>query len=186
MYTISKNHERTVSMNNYTTISPADLACNPIKEIGKDWMLITAKKKDGSINTMTASWGGVGVLWGKNVAFCFIRPQRYTLEFTEEAEEFSLSFFEETYRSALTLCGRKSGRDCDKITEAGLHPADFEGVPAFTEAKRVLKVKKLYKDAIRPESFLDPALCTQHYKEQDYHILYICEILAGFEKEDQV
>lgn len=156
----------------------------PVKEIGNDWMLITARKKDGTVNTMTASWGGIGVLWGKTVAFCFIRPQRYTLEFTEEAEAFSLSFFGGEKKEALTLCGRTSGRDCDKITLAGLHVADFEGVPAFLEATRVMKVKKLYKDVIRPEAFLDPALAALHYKEEDYHVVYVAEILDVFEREN--
>ena len=171
-------------MEHYQKISPALADLRPVKEIGSQWMLITAQKKDGSINTMTASWGGIGVLWGKTVAFCFIRPQRYTLEFTEEAEAFSLSFFGGEKKEALTLCGRASGRDCDKIALAGLHVADFEGVPAFLEATRVLKVKKLYRDVIRPESFLDPALAALHYKEKDYHVVYVAEILDVFEREN--
>ena len=176
-------HRKDDTMERYLTLLPKDLHADPIKEIGSDWMLITARKKDGSINTMTASWGGTGVLWGKPVAFVFIRPQRYTLEFTEEAESFSLSFFHEQYKPALTLCGRKSGRECNKISEAGLTPADFEGVPAFTEAQRVLKVKKLYKDALKSECFLDPAVDEKNYAAKDYHVVYVCEILAGFEKD---
>jgi hypothetical protein len=171
-------------MEAFHKISPASASTDPVKEIGGDWMLISAKKKDGSINTMTASWGGVGVLWGKTVAFCFIRPQRYTLEFVKEAECFSLSFFGGAQKEALTLCGRTSGKDCDKIAKAGLHPIDLEGVPAFREATKVLKVKKLYKDLIRPEGFLDPALESKNYPAKDYHVVYVAEILEVFERED--
>ena len=170
-------------MEGYLRISPEELHADPVKESGADWRLITAKKKDGTINTMTASWGGMGVLWNKPVAFVFIRPQRYTLEFTEEAEDFSLSFFDPSHRPALTLCGKKSGREGDKIAEAGLHPTDFEGVPSFTEAKRVLKVKKLYKDVLKPEGFLDPAIDAKNYPAKDYHVVYVCRILEGFEKD---
>lgn len=170
-------------MTAFQKIHPKEASLFPIKEIGTDWMLITARKKDGSVNTMTASWGGVGVLWNKPVAFCFIRPQRYTLEFTEEAEEFSLSFFKEEFKEALTLCGRKSGRDCEKIKEAGLHLLDLDGVPTFGEATKVLKVKKIYKDRIRKEGFLDEALIKQNYPNEDYHILYVAEILEVFERE---
>ena len=159
------------------TITPYELD-NACRMIGKDWMLVCAGD-----NAMTASWGGMGILWNKPVAFVFIRPQRYTLEFTEEAEDFSLSFFDPSHRPALTLCGRKSGREGDKIAEAGLHPADFEGVPSFTEAKRVLKVKKLYKDVLKPEGFLDPAIDAKNYPAKDYHVVYVCKILEGFEKE---
>jgi flavin reductase (DIM6/NTAB) family NADH-FMN oxidoreductase RutF len=65
-------------------------------------------------------WGGFGVLWRKNVAWCVIRPQRYTYEFVERADSFTLSFFQERYRSALELCGSKSGRDTDKFKAGGL------------------------------------------------------------------
>ena len=83
------------------------------------WCLITAGNKD-SYNTMTASWGAMGELWNKDACFIFIRPQRYTLEFTEREELFTLSFFSEEYKNALMFCGRNSGRDCDKAKETGL------------------------------------------------------------------
>ncbi len=71
-------------------IKPEELTKNPFHMIGKEWMLVTAEK-DGKVNTMTASWGGVGIMWGKPVAYVFIRPQRYTKEFIDGTDTFSLS-----------------------------------------------------------------------------------------------
>ena len=84
-------------MNNLKEQNIEDFICNPFFKIGKEWMLITAGTKE-KINTMTASWGSLGVMWGKNVAFTFIRPQRYTKEFIDDNNTFSLCFFPEEYK----------------------------------------------------------------------------------------
>ena len=157
-------------------IKITDITENAFKLIGSDWMLITAKKADGSVNTMTASWGGVGVLWNKSVCFVFIRPQRYTYEFTEEADEFTLSFYPESMRDALTFCGRNSGRDCDKIKKAGLVPANHDDTVYFEGAKLVLKVKKLYKSRLDKDGFIDTSIPGTSYPTGDYHYVYVCEI----------
>ncbi|MCD8186883.1 MAG: flavin reductase, partial [Rikenellaceae bacterium] len=73
-------------------------------------------------NTMTASWGAMGFLWNKPVAFVFVRPERYTFEFMEEYSAFTLSFMGKDQRHALKVCGSQSGRDSDKIADAGLKP----------------------------------------------------------------
>ena len=112
--------------------------------IGEQWMLVTAGTAE-RCNTMTASWGGLGVLWGKPVATVYIRPQRYTLEFVEREDCFTLSFFGEEYRKALALCGSKSGRDVDKVKECGFTVAGAAcGAPYFEEAGLVLVCKKAY------------------------------------------
>lgn len=157
---------------------------NAVKIIGDDWMLITAERSDGKVNTMTASWGFFGVLWNKPVCAVFIRPQRYTLSFVEEAERLSLTFFEETYRDALRLCGTKSGRDMDKIAESELTVLrDENGTPYFKEAKTVVVCKKLYVDFLKPECFLDRSLAEKNYPHSDYHKIFICEIERVLEKE---
>lgn len=144
------------------------------KLIGSDWMLITSGTKD-SYNTMTASWGGMGVLWNKPVSYIFVRPQRYTYEFLERNKAYSLSFFDEKYRKALTLCGSKSGRDIDKVKEAGLTPVTSEkGIVHFAEAKLVLECSKLYYQDIDPANFLDPSINSMY--NNDYHRMYIGEI----------
>ncbi|MBR6676554.1 MAG: flavin reductase [Clostridia bacterium] len=159
----------------FREIKPEELSGNTFKMIGSDWMLVSCA--DGEhFNTMTASWGGMGVLWSKPVCFVFIRPQRYTFEFTEKGDRLTLSFFGGRERDALSLCGRKSGRDCDKVKEAGLTPLWVgENAPAFQEAETVLVCKKIYSDDIREEKMLDPSIM-KNYSAKDFHRVYVCEI----------
>ena len=77
----------------FVSLRPEEMDGNAFSLIGRDWMLLTAEKPDGSFNSMTASWGGLGVLWGKSVCYCFIRPGRYTHEFSEEGEYMTACFF---------------------------------------------------------------------------------------------
>jgi len=128
--------------NGYTKISPLDIPENAIKLISKDWMLITAGN-EAAYNTMTASWGALGEIWGKPASIIAVRGSRYTHEFTEANEFYTLCFFEEAHRDKLQLLGTKSGRDTDKIKESGLTPvATPEGSTAFEEAWLILECKK--------------------------------------------
>ena len=160
--------------NQFTPTSPESLDENTFTLIGKEWMLITAGTID-HWNTMTASWGGLGVLWGKNVSFCFVRNTRYTFEFMNESPTFSLTFFDEKHRSALDYCGSNSGRDVDKAKETGLTPVEIDGSVAFTEARLVLVCRKLYEQDMDPASFVDPSIA-DHYVQKDYHRIYVGEI----------
>ncbi len=164
-------------MNKFTEISPNELNESAFRLIGKEWMLITAGNMK-SWNTMTASWGAMGELWFKPVCFTFIRPPRYTFEFVEREECFTLSFFDETYRKALNFCGAHSGRDCDKAAETGLTPFEAgEGCVAFEEARLILICRKLYFQDMDPAHFLDPGIEPECYPEKDYHRMYIGEVL---------
>ncbi|MCL1819879.1 MAG: flavin reductase [Oscillospiraceae bacterium] len=149
---------------------------NVFEEIGKRWMLITAEK-DGKVNTMTASWGGLGIMWGLPVAYVVIRPQRYTREFLDASDKFTASFYSEEYRPALNLCGVKSGRDCDKIAEAGLTTVRSDnGFTWFEQADDVLCLKKLYVQQFEESSFIYPEIHKANYPKKDFHFLYIGEI----------
>ena len=127
-------------------------------------------------NTMTASWGGLGILWERKVATCYIRPTRYTFEFTERSPYFTLSFFDEKHRKKLTYCGTHSGRNTDKVREAGLTPVKEGGFVYFEEARLVLACRKLYYQDIGPERFLDPMI-ENMYPQKDYHRMYVGEIV---------
>ncbi len=144
--------------------------------IGKDWMLITAEKSNGQVNTMTASWGGMGVLWGKEVAFVFIRPQRYTKEFVDEAGKMSLCFFGEEYRQMLGYMGKVSGRAEDKIANSNLNVEHIDSVPYFAEAKLAMTGKVLYKQDLQEDCFLDQSLVDKWYATKDFHTMYVVEI----------
>ncbi|MBQ4354464.1 MAG: flavin reductase [Clostridia bacterium] len=172
-------------MSEFKKITPEELTENAFRLIGKDWMLVTsANSTDGmkggeDYNTMTASWGGVGILWNKPVAFVFIRPQRHTFRFTEKNSRMTLSFFTEDYRPALSFCGKFSGAEKDKAADCGLTPVsdctqDGRAV-WFAEAKLVLKTRKLYEDDLKKSAFLDDAALA-NYRAGDFHKMYICEI----------
>ncbi|MBE7035366.1 MAG: flavin reductase family protein [Ruminococcaceae bacterium] len=170
-------------MSKWFEISPEQIETNAFSMIGKDWMLIAAEK-EGKTNAMTASWGGIGVLWNKPVSFCFIRPQRYTKEFIDASERFSLTFFTEEYRKTLSYFGRVSGRDEDKIEKAGLSVEHAEGAPYFREGNLVLLCKKLYVDTIKPEGILSPEIVQEMYPGADFHSVYIGEIVKAFMKAE--
>lgn len=159
-------------------IDPKTLTVNPFTLIGDQWMLITAGTPE-HCNTMTASWGGVGVMWAEPSATCYIRPQRYTKEFIDKEELFSVSFLKDGHRDALKLCGSVSGRDHDKIKETGLTPVFIDGVPAFEEADTILICRKMYRTSMNPADFIDKDADSKFYPEKDYHDMYIAEIVKA-------
>ncbi len=161
----------------FKEVAIESLEFNPFHKIAKEWMLITAGDEEKS-NTMTASWGGLGIMWSKNVATAYIRPQRYTKEFVDANDTFTLSFLPEEYRNALTVCGRVSGKDVeDKWAEADLHPYYVDGTTAVKEADMVLVCRKLYAQDMVPECFIDEECDAKNYPTKDYHTMYIAEIM---------
>lgn len=151
------------------------LNINAFSTIGKDWDLITAGDKN-RFNTMTASWGGLGVIWQKNVSFIFIRPQRYTFEFIEKSDYYSISFLGKEYKDILSFCGRTSGRNTDKVAETGLTTIFDQEAPYFEQSNLVLICKKMYGQFIDPLCFIDKSI-ENEYKNQDYHKMFIGEIV---------
>ncbi len=167
----------------FKMLKPEQIEGNLIKMIEKDWMLITAGSEQ-KINTMTANWGGVGYLWNKPVVYIFVRPERFTYDFIENNTGFTLTFFDEKYRNALNLCGIKSGRDCDKISEAGLTPFFTKNnYPAFEEAGLILDCRKLYGDILSKDAFIDDEPLKTHYNTKGgIHKMYIAEIVGVYTK----
>ena len=165
----------------FNQTDPKKLDFNPFSAIGDKWMLVTAGDSNKA-NTMTASWGGAGVLWNKNVVTCYVRPQRYTREFIDASECFSVSFLPEQYRKQLVYCGRVSGRDEDKMTGAGLTVCHEKEAPYFAEAETVLICRKIYVGELKPEGIVYPADDAANYPEKDYHIVYIGEITEALTK----
>ncbi len=165
----------------FKKVDPKTLDLNAFSAIGDQWMLITAGTPE-KCNTMTASWGGLGVLWGAPMALAYIRPQRYTKEFVDANDYFTLSFFSEDYRKQLALCGSRSGRDIDKVKECGFTVCAGEGgAPCFEEADLVFVCRK------RMVMPMDPAAIPDDVKEKwydgDYHIMYWGEIVEVLKKD---
>ena len=171
-------------MSQWKTVTPEELTQNPFSLIGKDWGLVTAGSTE-KVNTMTISWGGVGIMWGKPVAYIFILPQRYTKQFIDQENTLSLSFYDESYREMLSYMGSKSGKDVDKIKVQNLTVSfDEDGAaPYFEEANTVLCLKKLYKQDMEKDCFFDQSMTSQFYASNDYHTMYVCEITKVFVKE---
>jgi flavin reductase (DIM6/NTAB) family NADH-FMN oxidoreductase RutF len=166
----------------FQEIDITKLNFNPFTKIDKEWMLITAGTPE-KCNTMTASWGGLGVLWKKYVSFIFIRPQRYTLEFLEKEDYYSLCFFGENSRKAMAYCGSHSGRDVDKIKVAGLTVVSDEAAPYFEEANLVFICRKMHGQTIDPACFIDRTIGPGCYPDEDYHKLFIGDIIKVLEKQ---
>lgn len=159
---------------------PADLfELNPFTKIGTEWMAVTAGD-DKKTNTMTASWGTLGVLWGKNVVSIFIRDSRYTKEFIDRHDTFSLTFFDKQSKEnkfALKYFGIVSGRDEDKITTVKMH-IDYasDGTPYIDEGNLVLVCRKMSATKLLPEQFIDDTIDDAWYKDKDYHTMYVAEV----------
>ncbi|MCC8146841.1 MAG: flavin reductase [Bacteroidales bacterium] len=164
----------------YERLDPKELPDNVIELIGKQWMLVTAGTSE-SFNTMTASWGGIGYIWERPSTFIFIRDTRYTYQFLQQEESFTLSFFPEEYRHALRICGSRSGRDTDKIKEAGLTPIQTSsGLMSFAEARMIIECRKILVQELHYENLTSPykeKIIKESYdKESAKHQMFISEI----------
>lgn len=159
----------------FKEIDVEKLQFNPFTMIGKEWMLVAAGDEKEH-NAMTAAWGSLGVLWKKNVVTAYIRPQRYTREFIDDQERFTLSFFGEEYREMFQIMGTKSGRDTQKEKEAGLTPFYVDGTTAYEEAKLIFVCKKQYHQLMLPDCFDETENDEKWYPNKDYHLMYVGEI----------
>lgn len=164
------------NVNNFFEITPEEFERSAFQLIGKEWMLITApdEEKESGLSAMTASWGGIGVLWNVPVATIYVRPQRHTYSLIEKCDRLSLCFTGDGYRKSLALCGSKSGKDTDKLLECGLHSETVDGVGIISESEAVMICKKLYADDLKEDKFIDRSHLS-HYNG-DFHRFYILEI----------
>ena len=149
---------------------------NPFTKLSKEWALVSVGNKS-KYNTMTVSWGGMGVVWGKNVVYIFIRDSRYTKEFLDSGDLFSISFLDEEFRSALNYCGAQSGREGNKFAGASLTPAFRHSIPYPDEANYVILCKKLAAVPITEENFTDSSIMKKWYTDGDMHTMYVGEII---------
>ena len=140
-----------------------------------DWALLTAGSAD-KFNTMTISWGGLGTLWSRPVATVYVKPVRYTHQFMERSDCFTVSFYGEEFRGALTLLGSRSGRDGDKVAAAGLTPVPLEGSVTFKEAKVTLLCKKIYRQDM-DTSAMPPEVVREFYQGEAAHTMFIGEVV---------
>lgn len=156
----------------FKEISPKEIDGNLIKMIADEWMLITAGNKE-KYNMMTASWGFAGEIWGNDSVIALVRPQRYTMEFINDSDYFTLSFYGDE-KGLHKVCGSKSGRDVDKTALTGLTPVFSDNTVYFDEARLVLVCKKQYVGKISPEDFIDKE--PLKWYNDDFHYMIIGKI----------
>ena len=176
----------------FKTLPITELQLNPVTMIGGQWWLITAGNEASGYNTMTASWGHLGSLWerpgarthqGLATAVVYLRPQRYTKEFMDREDYFTLSVFDGSYKKALTYLGSRSGRDEGKVAATGLTPVFEDSVTYFKQARMVFFCRKLYQAPLLEEGFTDQSLIADNYPKKDFHHMYVGEITRILLKE---
>lgn len=166
----------------FKEINIKDVKENVVDLISRQWGLVTAGDEN-KFNTMTVSWGAVGELWGEDMVTIYIRPQRYTVEFLEKSDWFTLSVYPENMKSIHSVCGSKSGRDVDKVKETGLTPVFSENAPYFDEAKLVIICKKVAKGEFTPNQIIDKTIIKSNYPLNDFHYIYYGKIEKVLIKE---
>lgn len=166
-------------MNNLKEIPVNDFMPR-INHLWKDeWFLLTSGDYSANhYNTMTVAWGYFGIMWNKPVAVVVVRPTRFTFEFMNQYETFTLSAFAEGYKKELNLLGTKSGREGDKIAETGLSVIPSQKIPApsFREATLIVECKKIYWEDFKPDRFLDKSI-DKNYPQKDYHRMFFGKIV---------
>ena len=163
-------------------ITMEELKLNPLTAFSKDWMALTAGNEKDGCNTMTVSWGHLGILWDNEKGFMptaivYVRPQRYTKKFMDSEQFFTLSWLGSGQHKPLGVLGSRSGRDCDKYKEAGVHPVFADGTAYLEEAKVVFVCRKIYQAPLKEENFVDHAVCDIVYPGKDFHDVYVGEII---------
>ncbi len=160
-------------------IEITDLKIQPHNLFHNQWMLLTsgdyAKKE---FNTMTIGWGALGTMWSRPFAYVAVRHSRFTFEFMEKFDSFTLSAFPPEHKEALSLLGSRTGRDGDKISVSGLTPqaSNIVAAPCFQEAELVIECRKMYWNDLNPVHFLDEAIY-EKYPNRDFHRIYYGEVL---------
>ena len=156
------------------------LEVNPFTKLSNEWAALVTEA-DGKVNAMTVSWGGIGVLWGKNTCTIYVRDSRYTKELLDKSDTFSLCFFGEGKKhSTLQYLGKASGRNEDKIAAAGLEVNHAKDIAFLDTSNFVFLCKKLSATKINEEDFIDPDLKENFYsgkEEGNFHTMYIGEIV---------
>ena len=156
-------------------IDRSQLTLDPFSLIGGDWFLLTAGTEARGYNTMTCSWGHMGPVWASDTTIAYVRPQRYTKEFVDREDLYTLCFFDGR-KKELGYLGSRSGRDEDKVAKVGFTPVFGDGYTYFAEAKLVIVCRKLYQAPLKEEYFLDKETLEKNYPDRDFHDLYVGRI----------
>ncbi|MBR1777174.1 MAG: flavin reductase family protein [Alphaproteobacteria bacterium] len=174
---------KSVMEERWKKISLADVK-NPVTLFQKDWAALASGNKD-KMNAMTIGWGSIGVLWKRPVVTVYVAPERYTNDFMDRNEYFTVVGFPKEQRKALAYIGSHSGRDGDKLKAAGLTPEFTElGNPVFKEGNLAIECKTIYKIPFQKELLDDKATELYEKIKISPHVMYIGEVINVWQKEE--
>ena len=149
----------------------------------RDAQLLAAGNKEKS-NAMTIGWGEIGTLWGRTSMTVYVAEKRYTKEFMDKADYFTVMSFEVADSKVLNYMGTKSGRDGDKAQALGLHTAyTANGTPYYTEASMVIECRIMYAAPFESKYFKSdvPKNMYAHFPA-GVHSMYIGEVVNAWKK----
>lgn len=147
----------------------------PFYDLDKKWAILTSGDKE-KFNQMTVSWGGFGTIWNKPVVTVYVRHNRYTYEFIENNEYFTLSFFSDEYKKDLSILGSKSGKDINKLSLTNLNVEYNENFVTYKEAVLTIICKKLYGQDLNMDN-MSEEIKEKHYSNDPVHKMYIGEVI---------
>ena len=156
-------------------------------ENGFQWFhdaeLLAAGDREKS-NAMTIGWGEIGTLWGRTALTVYVAEKRYTKEFMDRSEYFTVMAFDVAHSNVLNYMGRQSGRDGDKAKALGLHTAYTEnGTPYYTEAEMVIECRIMYAAPFDPQYFKSDAPKNMYRNfPAGVHTMYIGEVVNAWRK----
>lgn len=150
-----------------------------IDELIIEGCLVTAGTID-NFNTMTIGWGMIGTIWRKKTFIVYVKPCRYTYQFMENNDYFTVSFYDKKYKKEMGYLGSKSGKDCNKVQDVNFHPIEVNNSITFEEAKYTIICKKYYHSDINRDNVLEEDI-NRYYLNEDVHRVYYGEILEIIE-----
>ena len=146
----------------------------------KEWAIVCAGEQE-HYNAMTISWGGLGTLWGKPVVTVYVKPVRYTYQFMNDSEYFTVSFYDEQYRNAMQVYGSTSGRNTDKEAVTGFVPVKLEHGVTYEQAKVTLVCRKIYYNDLVLENIPEEVV-QRTYTTEAPHRMFIGEVIDVIRK----
>ena len=138
-----------------------------------------------SHNGLTVAWGTLGCLWSKDIATVYVKPNRYSFEFANNCEYFSIIWFNEQQRKEINrIYGSMSGRDVNKEVLAGLTPVELDNAVGYKEASLIIICKKIYQNPIVKESILSEEVVNKPlYQDGLFHNEYFGEIVSVYKRK---
>jgi flavin reductase (DIM6/NTAB) family NADH-FMN oxidoreductase RutF len=171
----------------FTPIAPGEITGNVFTLVGEDYTVITSGTME-KYNSMTASFGGWGILFNAPTTWCFLRANRYTLEFIRETRTYTMTYFDEPYREQVMLFGTRSGRDSDKMQRHALTAVETpSGNIAYKEAKLIIECALTEITTVQPDDFYTDEgrsfVVTAHEEAKEYHKIVFGQITRAWTRK---